>query len=454
MKRASERQITKDDPDSGGESADGMKEGIQRASAEVIAKRKIVRARRTVRAEPRAASAPKVNPFASAFGSSSQRRESAPGPSWSKELAPEDHVSTVQNSEALPLSARAKPAAAALVSAEAAVKQNEPPAENKEAAAAQDSLSEPRTVAENLSLSEAKNDNATDSVILHTSKQDTVKTTDESEPHAEREEAGKANAGAADLPKVSVAAVLQTSEIDAAAPNALDVVGYGIGENSSAVASKAEKVSVEETAAGDGKPRYAADAPSVLRAKGVESRKPVFSFGGIGGAVTGTSFGDAAAAASGFSFSAARPASSGNLLSPVGQVELSSADGGRGTKFVQTDIVTGEEEEEELFRARCKLFILESGVNWKERGVGYVKLNRHSETRKARLLMRTEGTLRVILNAPLSESFTLDRATERSVRFQGLSVEPEAKSKYSTFLVRFGSKDDLEKLITAVDSKA
>lgn len=88
---------------------------------------------------------------------------------------------------------------------------------------------------------------------------------------------------------------------------------------------------------------------------------------------------------------------------------------------------TGEEEEETIFTCRAKLYHFEK--EWKERGVGTFKINvryehkargddhaapggreapQDSETaasssieRKARLIMRTDGVHRVILNTPV-----------------------------------------------------
>lgn len=69
---------------------------------------------------------------------------------------------------------------------------------------------------------------------------------------------------------------------------------------------------------------------------------------------------------------------------------------------------TGEEEEETMFSCRAKLFHYEK--EWKERGVGTVKLNVHYSLKedpeevpeqKARLIMRTDGVHRVVLNTPI-----------------------------------------------------
>ena len=49
--------------------------------------------------------------------------------------------------------------------------------------------------------------------------------------------------------------------------------------------------------------------------------------------------------------------------------------------------------------SKCKLYRFEAAGNeWKERGLGVVKLLRHKENRKVRLLMRQEKTLKIRAN--------------------------------------------------------
>lgn len=51
--------------------------------------------------------------------------------------------------------------------------------------------------------------------------------------------------------------------------------------------------------------------------------------------------------------------------------------------FFKIEVVTGEENEDELYGHRAKLYIFAKG-EWKERGIGIVKILKHKETGKLR----------------------------------------------------------------------
>ena len=59
---------------------------------------------------------------------------------------------------------------------------------------------------------------------------------------------------------------------------------------------------------------------------------------------------------------------------------------------------TGEEEEEVVLTERCKLFRWDDS-QWKERGIGDMKILRHVITGKSRLLMRREQVSYNLVNS-------------------------------------------------------
>lgn len=65
----------------------------------------------------------------------------------------------------------------------------------------------------------------------------------------------------------------------------------------------------------------------------------------------------------------------------------------------QVETKTNEEAEEQTFKMRSKLFKFDrDSREWKERGTGDVRLLKHRENGKTRLVMRRDKTLKVCAN--------------------------------------------------------
>jgi Ran-binding protein 1 len=65
----------------------------------------------------------------------------------------------------------------------------------------------------------------------------------------------------------------------------------------------------------------------------------------------------------------------------------------------KVDVKTNEEDEEQVFKMRAKLFRFDrESREWKERGTGDVRLLKHKATGKTRLVMRRDKTLKVCAN--------------------------------------------------------
>ncbi|KAJ2609865.1 hypothetical protein H4S08_003864 [Coemansia sp. RSA 1365] len=103
---------------------------------------------------------------------------------------------------------------------------------------------------------------------------------------------------------------------------------------------------------------------------------------------------------------------------------------------VTAPIRTYEEDEKCVYATKAKLFEL-SAEDWKERGSGQFKVNQHKDnSSRCRLVMRTDQTFRLILNAPLFAGMRL--GCER--RFVRLTcVDPETMAPV-TFALRFASE--------------
>lgn len=99
----------------------------------------------------------------------------------------------------------------------------------------------------------------------------------------------------------------------------------------------------------------------------------------------------------------------------------------RLTEKVETK--TNEESEEQMFKMRAKLFkFVRESSEWKERGTGDVRLLKHRENGKTRLVMRRDKTLKVCANHySMDISWSLNWAKRRFKLTDFSPVVPEMK---------------------------
>mmetsp|Transcript_48812 Transcript_48812/g.55293 ORF Transcript_48812/g.55293 Transcript_48812/m.55293 type:complete len:640 (-) Transcript_48812:356-2275(-) len=109
----------------------------------------------------------------------------------------------------------------------------------------------------------------------------------------------------------------------------------------------------------------------------------------------------------------------GVSFSPGVAVDVSAAAAAVAAAAVtsdEVDVQSGEEEEEIIYCQRGKLFIygetlLDVGSGnkqWNERGIGDIRILKHSERQTIRVLMRQEKTMKVIVNHALDPRITLE----------------------------------------------
>jgi len=113
------------------------------------------------------------------------------------------------------------------------------------------------------------------------------------------------------------------------------------------------------------------------------------------------------------------------------------------TEKVETK--TNEELEEQTFKMRAKLFKFDrESREWKERGTGDVRLLKHKENGKTRLVMRRDKTLKVCANhyvvpdMKLSPNVGSDRSWVWNAAADVSEGEPEAQ----TLAIRFANSDN------------
>ncbi|XP_010775119.1 ran-binding protein 3-like [Notothenia coriiceps] len=96
----------------------------------------------------------------------------------------------------------------------------------------------------------------------------------------------------------------------------------------------------------------------------------------------------------------------------------------------KVDVKTGEESESNVLQMQCKLYVFEkTAQSWIERGRGLLRLNDMASTEdgtlQSRLVMRTQGSLRLILNTKLWAQMQVDKASEKSVRVTAMDTEDQ-----------------------------
>jgi Ran-binding protein 3 len=79
------------------------------------------------------------------------------------------------------------------------------------------------------------------------------------------------------------------------------------------------------------------------------------------------------------------------------------------------EIETGEEGEENVFSCNATLFVFES-KQWKERGKGLIKINLSRDKKGARVIMRQQGNLKLLLNANLWDKMKISKMEGTTVR--------------------------------------
>ncbi|XP_051783166.1 E3 SUMO-protein ligase RanBP2 isoform X2 [Erpetoichthys calabaricus] len=110
----------------------------------------------------------------------------------------------------------------------------------------------------------------------------------------------------------------------------------------------------------------------------------------------------------------------------------------------KVDVKTGEEDEEEMFCTRAKLFRFETEVKeWKERGIGNIKILRHRTSQKVRILMRREQVLKICANHYIMPDMTLkpNAGSDKSWVWHAIDYADEMP-KSEQLAIRFKSAED------------
>ncbi|KAI1006327.1 hypothetical protein K3495_g1895 [Podosphaera aphanis] len=115
----------------------------------------------------------------------------------------------------------------------------------------------------------------------------------------------------------------------------------------------------------------------------------------------------------------------------------------RLTEKVETK--TLEELEEQTFKMRAKLFkFIKDSNEWKERGTGEVRLLKHKENGKTRLVMRRDKTLKVCANHYVVPEMKLapNVGSDRSWVWNAAADVSEGEPEAQTLAIRFANSEN------------
>ncbi|KAN0023187.1 hypothetical protein ACTFIU_011350 [Dictyostelium citrinum] len=113
------------------------------------------------------------------------------------------------------------------------------------------------------------------------------------------------------------------------------------------------------------------------------------------------------------------------------------------------EVKTNEENEEVLFEIRAKLYRFDTDPSpqWKERGTGNVRFLEDKDTKKIRVVMRRDKTLKVCLNHHISPAFTLEVMTGSDKSWvwkcpKDFSDEDRPEGVEELFAIRFATPEN------------
>ncbi|XP_026466134.1 E3 SUMO-protein ligase RanBP2-like [Ctenocephalides felis] len=115
----------------------------------------------------------------------------------------------------------------------------------------------------------------------------------------------------------------------------------------------------------------------------------------------------------------------------------------------KVDVITGEENEEVLYCHRAKLFRFVDH-EWKERGIGDIKILKNNVTKKIRVLMRRSQILKICLNHILTPDIEYNPKDNKTWLFTANDFSEEVYS-VQQFCIRFKTEEIAKNFKKAID---
>ncbi|KAI2998060.1 hypothetical protein CBS147346_8405 [Aspergillus niger] len=123
-------------------------------------------------------------------------------------------------------------------------------------------------------------------------------------------------------------------------------------------------------------------------------------------------------------------------------------------RFYERPIETGEENEKTYFSCKAKLFHF-TNKEWRERGIGTFKVNVRvtdgvEDKKAARMIMRADGVLRVMLNTPIFKGMTVGDGQGKEPKSKQINLASLENGRSVPILLRTGSEDLAKELYRVV----
>ncbi|MBA0706880.1 hypothetical protein Golax_018965 [Gossypium laxum] len=125
-------------------------------------------------------------------------------------------------------------------------------------------------------------------------------------------------------------------------------------------------------------------------------------------------------------------------------------------KLEEVAVTTGEEDEDPILDLKAKLYRFDKeGNQWKERGVGNVKLLKHKVNGKVRLVMRQSKTLKICANHVVIPTMTVQEhsGNDKSCVWHAADFA-DGNLKEEMFCIRFASVENCKTFMETVQEVA
>lgn len=121
--------------------------------------------------------------------------------------------------------------------------------------------------------------------------------------------------------------------------------------------------------------------------------------------------------------------------------------GAQKRKYEEVEVTTGEEEERNILEINCKLFTFIEN-NYEERGRGILRLNDSKSSTQSRVVFRSSGNLRLLLNTKVWRDQICEQPSQKSLRLTAFDTNGLIK-----IYLAMGRAEDMSQLHRALSSR-